>query len=316
MVKSLRLFLGLWMVLMLSTAGSAQESSPDSTPPGGVLVMRGPGGPGLGGPFLERVELLGFGDHGGKVVTGAPFSAVAVGETKQILADGTTITRKFQSNLFRDTQGRFRKEVTMPAIGPLAASGKKPRSFIVIHDPVAGGGFILDPDEKVAHKIPAKADILAGPNGPGHPAKFEKFAADADGNMKYKRLGPGSDANAKKESLGTQAINGVSAEGTRYTRTIPVGEIGNDKTLTIVREEWYSPDLQIIVQSRHSDPMFGETTYAVTNIQRTAPSNALFAVPSDYTIKEGPRMGRGKHKEFRKGDGPTPPPADGPGLEM
>jgi hypothetical protein len=111
------------------------------------------------------MELLGFGDHGGKVVTGAPFSAVAVGETKQILADGTTITRKFQSNLFRDTQGRFRKEVTMPAIGPLGASGKNPRSFIVIQDPVSGGGFILDPDEKVAHKIPAKADILAGPNG-------------------------------------------------------------------------------------------------------------------------------------------------------
>ena len=79
--------------------------------------------------------------HGGKVVTGAPFSAVAVGETKQTLADGTTISRKFQTNLFRDAQGRFRKEVTMPAIGPLAASGKHPRSFVVIQDPVAGGGL-------------------------------------------------------------------------------------------------------------------------------------------------------------------------------
>ncbi len=93
-------------------------------------------------------SLLGFGGglHGGKVVKGAPFSAVAVSETTQTLADGNHITRTTQTNLYRDSQGRFRKEVTLSAIGPLAASGQ-PRSFVEINDPVAGAAYVLEPDQ-------------------------------------------------------------------------------------------------------------------------------------------------------------------------
>src|SRR5262249_31550794 len=98
------------------------------------------------------------------------------------------------------------------------------------------------------------------------------------------------------------------AEGTRYTRTIPAGHVGNDKPVTIVNEEWYSPDLQIIVQSKRSDPFVGDSTYTVTNIQRSAPAATLFSVPSDYTVKDAPpRFGK---RGPRKGGAP-PPPADG-----
>ena len=38
--------------------------------------------------------------------------------------------------------------------------------------------------------------------------------------------------------------------------------------------------------------MFGETTYALTNIQRQEPDASLFTVPPDYAVKEGePRVG-------------------------
>jgi hypothetical protein len=247
------------------------------------------------------MELLGIGGMHGKVVTGAPFSAAATAETKQTLSDGTTISRTMQTNLFRDAQGRVRREVTMPAVGPLAASGT-PRTFIMIQDPVAGASYMLDPSTKVAHKMPQHAHGRPGGDSP-----------DAAQQWKH----PGDNANVIKESLGTQTINGVSAQGTRYTRTIPTGQVGNDKPLTIVKEEWYSPDLQIVVQSKHSDPFTGTATYTVTNIQRTAPNATLFSVPSGYTVSDAPIDNRGGK---RHGPGvapaPAPPASDAPAPGM
>ena len=289
---SSRMILVVSAALLLSTAAFPQESA---LPPG-PGAMRGPGfGP---GPFRERMELLGIGGMHGKVVTGAPFSAAATAETKQTLSDGTTISRTMQTNLFRDAQGRVRREVTMPGVGPLAASGA-PRTFIMIQDPVAGAGYMLDTSKKVAYKMPQHA--RGGPQE-GSPDEAQAWKH------------PGDSANVTKESLGTQTINGVSTQGTRYTRTIPAGQIGNDKPLTIVKEEWYSPDLQMVVQSKHSDPFTGTTAYTVTNIQRTAPNATLFSVPSGYTISDAPIGGRaGK----QRGPGAPPGPAAdalGPGV--
>jgi hypothetical protein len=89
-----------------------------------------------------------------------------------------------------------------------------------------------------------------------------------------------------------QTINGVVAEGTRITHTIPVGQIGNEKPLQVVSERWYSSDLQIVLKSTRTDPRFGTTTYTVTSLQRTEPAATLFAVPADYTVQTGGR-GRG-----------------------
>jgi hypothetical protein len=301
----MRLYSGLLLTLgaavLLSAGSHAQSPEPDSAPPppppGGH--MRGPGGRGFGGPF--GMELLGFGGpSGGKVVTGAPFSATAVGESNRTLADGTKISQKVQSTVYRDAQGRVRKETTLPAIGPLAASGA-PKSLVFIHDPVAGTGYILDANKKIAHKLPQ------------HPKKTaDASATDSDTPGKGWAGHPGN-ANVTKESLGSQTINGVVAEGTRYTRTIPAGHMGNDKPVTIVSEEWYSPDLQIIVQSKRSDPFAGESTYTVTNIQRSAPAATLFTVPSDYTVKDAPEhMGKRGHRKH--GDAPPPPDGSAPGF--
>src|SRR5256885_7341571 len=115
------------MVTGGAMAGEAGTVTIQAGPAGEGQVMVQAGSVGEGGAFFENhIELLGFGGgvHGGKVVKGAPFSAVAVSESTQTLADGNHITRKTQTNLYRDSVGRFRKEVSLPAIGPLAASGK------------------------------------------------------------------------------------------------------------------------------------------------------------------------------------------------
>ena len=96
-----------------------------------------------------------------------------------------------------------------------------------------------------------------------------------------------SDAEVNRESLGKQTIEGVEAEGTRVTFTIPAGKIGNERPIVTVNERWYSPELQAIVMSKNSDPRMGETTYRLTNIVRSEPDPSLFQVPSDYTVKEG-----------------------------
>lgn len=271
-------------LMLFAGAAQAQQVPAGATPPPPhIEMMEGmPGGDVLfGGPIIDRIELLGFeGTHGRKVVTGAPFSAVAVSETTQTLADGNQISRTTQTNLFRDSQGRFRKEVTLPAIGPLATTGQ-PKSFVMINDPVANTNFILHPEDKTAEKMGHGGQPKNGARKDAMRLKFETHMQEEIAN-----------GTLKKEDLGTQSIAGVNAQGTRYTRTIPAGQIGNAQPITVVSEYWYSNDLQMTVMSKRSDPRFGETTYTLTNIQRSEPGAALFVVPSDYTVKAG---GKGRH---------------------
>src|SRR5260370_18203892 len=178
----------IWMnavlaVALLTSAGVARAQETQEAPtPGQVVIQEGgvagaQEGPGpvtiQGGVvgegnafFVDHLELLGFGGglHGGKVVKGAPFSAVAVSETTQTLADGNHINRKTQTKLSRASQGRFRREATLPAIRPLAASGQ-PHTFIEISDPVTGTSYVLEPDQKIARQMPAHIGVGPGAGG-------------------------------------------------------------------------------------------------------------------------------------------------------
>ncbi|MDX2030810.1 MAG: energy transducer TonB [Blastocatellia bacterium] len=94
------------------------------------------------------------------------------------------------------------------------------------------------------------------------------------------------------ENLGKQTIEGVECEGKRTTTTLPAGSIGNENPIQTVRETWYSPELQMTIMTKQTDPRFGESTYRVTNINRTEPDATFFTLPSDYTIKaSGPATG-------------------------
>jgi TonB family protein len=90
------------------------------------------------------------------------------------------------------------------------------------------------------------------------------------------------------EKLGTRVVEGVECEGTRSVATLPAGAIGNESPIQTITESWYSNDLKMTIMTKRSDPRFGESTYRVTNIVRAEPDGALFQVPNDYTVKEGP----------------------------
>ena len=88
------------------------------------------------------------------------------------------------------------------------------------------------------------------------------------------------------ESLGTQMVEGVNAEGTRHVSTIEAGTIGNDRPIQITNENWYSEELQMSVLTKHSDPRTGDETFRVTNIRRGEPGSYLFQPPAGYQINE------------------------------
>jgi hypothetical protein len=234
----------------------------------------------------------------GPPVKGAPYSAEAVNETIQTLADGNRIVQHSSAMQYRDSEGRERREET-------SAMGA-----IFITDPVAGARYTLHPESKTAEKGPgavfnvttnaagARGGRSGGVNvaisgpGPGIPATNQFFFVTAG------RIDTWS-GDAKVEQLGNMFIEGVQAQGTRTTTTIPAGEIGNDRPISIVDERWYSPDLQMTVMTRHSDPRTGETSFALKNINRSSPPPNLFEVPADYTVKTGP-AGQAIHIERRE----------------
>jgi hypothetical protein len=223
----------------------------------------------------------------GKTVKNAPYSAEALTETTQTLADGNRIAHKTSATTYRDAEGRTRRDMTLPALGPLAAEDAP--SLVVINDPVANVTYELDNKAKTARKMPGvagmarfKAKLAAeAASTESRPVMIARRAVPVSGGQTFQK----EVAPPKTEALGKQTIDGIEAEGTRTTITIPAGEIGNEREINIVNERWYSPELQTVIMSRHSDPRMGETLYKLTNIRRSDPHPSLFQVPSDYTLE-------------------------------
>jgi hypothetical protein len=215
-------------------------------------------------------------------IKGAPYSADVVTETTQVLADGNRIVNRQTGSVARDSQGRTRHDTGIQMLGPAAATGK-PMKITMIHDPVAQVTYTLESATKTARKVStgtqAEADAM----------KRAAEKAHTEAMIKEKvRMIAKSAANVKTESLGTQVIEGVMAEGTRTTETIPAGEIGNEKDIQIVNEFWRAQDLKAVILSKRTDPRMGETSYRLTNIQRAEPAASVFEVPADYQVVDGP----------------------------
>lgn len=230
----------------------------------------------------------GVGMPGGPVV-GEPYSAEQVTEHVQTLADGTHITQPSQKTmLYRDSQGRTRIEHSFALPAGLTA-GFVPPSFVEINDPVSGAHYMLNAQQKTARKMSLPTELPPPP-----PPNSAKAGARRYAHAQWSPAIPQSPASSTggqnpqpqfaHESLGTQVIEGVLAEGSRTTVTYPIGFFGNDRPVTTVSETWTSPDLKTTILSKSSDPRNGESTTKLINISRTEPDPALFQVPPDYEI--------------------------------
>lgn len=244
-----------------------------------------------------------------RAMKGAPYSAESVVESNQTLPDGNRISRKTTGSVYRDGEGRTRREEDVRTATPTGFVSSV-RKTISIVDPVAGYSYSLDPDKKVAWRttIGGANAIMNKVDALGAELAAVRERAVLEEKMVVERRAGATDeqsrtatptavarggggggrggAAAPTAPLEHKTIEGVAVEGRKTTTVIPAGQVGNEQPITIVSEAWRSPELNILVLTRHSDPRSGESIYRLQNIIRAEPDRSLFMVPSDYEIKE------------------------------
>jgi hypothetical protein len=287
------------------------------------------------------------GPLGARAATGKPIAAEFVTVHDQIFTDGNRISRSTVSVIYRDGVGRIRREsqLSLPGLPASVAA-----TFITIVDHRLGYGWVLDPQEMLAHRYELNgpgpsymASLSAQGSGSGLLSPDSKAAAasaantaspaNAPDNSRWRlhtprRLDASPDSTAspgamssgvasgqlgssilpeetgfanapamrldqpflaapnpvRTENLGEERILGFRVHGTRIVTTLPAGEIGNDRPIDIVSEQWYSPDLELVMRNMHRDPWAGEFTTTVTKISRGEQPAWRFQIPAQYKI--------------------------------
>lgn len=287
----MRLTTTVLLALAAAMCLGAQELSPDIDFLAGI-----PGDP----SYFSHELTFSFGR-----VTGKPYSAEETTKSVRVLADGNRILNYTTTRIFRDNEGRVRREVTLTRGG----SDKK-KTSITISDPVAGVNYSLDPDTKIARKtgeFPQFADTMAKLNTQLKSLKlrvpdiktsdlkgldeksfpFEDFANTEPVRAHFRGEFKGKGVTETHEDLGTEDIGGIQAEGSKDTTSIPAGVIGNEKPIVISSERWVAKDLGIDVKTVNDDPRFGKTEFTINSLKRTEPDPALFRVPPGYKVETG-----------------------------
>lgn len=259
-----------------------------------------------------------------RAVKGMPYSGEAVTESIQTLADGNRIVKRSTARVYRDGAGRTRREtigadgevttvlISNPKAGtsfaydPRNNTAHRTTAVTILKKPsgaaASGGSYTYTIREDDATDTKAHPRIVTGVSidtqkqkqKQEHAAQLKhtqehtttiESTVTSDGLVTVLDHNVVTGPPAVKEDLGTQSFDGVPARGTRTKTIIPAGAVGNEQPMTIVSEEWYSTDLQVLVMTKHSHPLSGETTYRLTNLVRSEPDPSLFELPAGHTIK-------------------------------
>jgi hypothetical protein len=166
-------------------------------------------------------------------------------------ADGSGVLRKIsqQVTVYRDSEGRVRTETFYDNGQPMAVS---------IRDPIKNTFTFM----KVVGKTVSVMDlprIGVPPPGKGWVA----------------------------EQLPARVIDGISAEGIRFTRSIPASADGSRPADTIIEEDWLSTKLGIVLERTDKSQRTGTTTDTVSDFKQAEPDSVLFTVPGDYSPPQG-----------------------------
>jgi hypothetical protein len=305
-------------------------------------------------------------------------------EHHQNFTDGNRISHSTTSSIYRDTQGRIRRESQLSLPG--LPAGVSASTFITIVDHKLGYGYVLDPQEMVAHRYelngvspsyvgrlstqssgnsflapdssqstssvavattPAnpqpktayQAAPTTVPSASSSESRWSLHAFTAHHNHASQDPAPNPGSNSlvsgfmpadsgnasapsmridqpflaapnpvRTENLGEQTILGFRTQGTRVITTLPAGQIGNDRPIDIISEQWFSPDLELVMRSMHRDPWAGEFTTTVTRISRRDQPSSLFEVPVPYKIIDAANEGEHHVLDGHGSHSPGPAP--------
>lgn len=271
-------------------------------------------------PAVGQTRMVFFANDNVDESKGAAYSADSITETTQVLQDGNRIKNTNRSKFARDSEGRTRRESNIQMLGPLGRT-EEPVVSVFINDPVAKVQYTLDSLAKVALKSKAggsmsfriKSDLRQGIREEMVKRIREEVVTGrkVEGGsapnivIEHKVLGPAKDVASgqitqtielrgpgqmKSENLGTRMIEGVNAKGTKMTMIIPAGEVGNERPIEVVTENWFSEEINAMVLTKHNDPRMGETVTKLENIKLGAPPKSLFEPPVDYKVEEVTNM--------------------------
>ena len=194
---------------------------------------------------------------------GQPFSGRSTTEWTRTLEDGSVVTTHLFALVARDSQGRIYREG---------------RNFVPVNsnqEPRRHRFQIFDP---ITHTRTLCMVATHTCNVTGY------FASTV---FKQRSVGPFDDGkrNLARESLGNDVIDGINVVGSRETVTIDAGVMGNSQALSITREFWYAPELQVNLAITRKDPREGKQVVRVHEVSRSEPDPNLFKVPEGYTVQ-------------------------------
>jgi hypothetical protein len=208
-----------------------------------------------GGTMSVGVGPRGMSMH---VVAGKPYSGRETGETIQNLPNGAHIVhhRRSEPLTWRDSHGRVREERPdrSPCLGGIYR----------IEDPVAGYYYVVDPINRVAHRV--RLEVREPKNRPPEPPTPQT-------------------PTITTEPLGTKTISGVKVVGTKTAKVYPAGsKMGNDAPVTTVSEYWVAPSLDLYLYTKESGPGDTDSISEIKDLSTDEPDPALFKIPDGYKV--------------------------------
>jgi len=193
---------------------------------------------------------------------GLPFTASeAITWTRPTDGAGN-ITAHLEAKIMRDSDGRAYRE--RHAFGSPNSDPESTLQQFYVMDPVAHTVTTCIKAQRLCHMV-----LLGTRRAPPVPP-----------------VGPFNNGKEylARTPLGSQSQQDLRVTGTVETVTIQAGTFGNDQTMTLTREFWYSPDLQINLSVVRKDPRTGTQEIRVTLNSRSDPDPAALKIPAGYRV--------------------------------
>ncbi len=193
---------------------------------------------------------------------GQPFSGRSTTEWTRTLEDGSVVTTHLFAMVARDSQGHIYREGRN--FVPVNSNQEPRRHRFQIFDPIT--------HTRTVCMVATHTCTVTG-----------YFASTS---FTPRPVGPFDEGKRTlaRESLGNDVMDGINVVGTRETVTINAGVMGNSQALSITREFWYSPELQVNLAITRKDPREGKQVVRVLEVSRSEPDPNLFKVPEGYAI--------------------------------
>jgi hypothetical protein len=209
--------------------------------------------------------------------SGAPYSAKRVWVATDVRADGTRVPQNRSALFYRDAAGRNRTEAQV--------AFRDSPYMTTIMDPILGCEYVLDPGNKIAHR-------LVGVHIGTMPVPQSGSQSRDSEELQPATVPPNAIAvhtiAVHTEDLGTRTMQGLSARGTKTTTSWPPGtRQNNDHTIVTETETWVAASLgNVSVSERTVTPDYPDSSYTLENVVVGEPKAELFMPPPDYRIVE------------------------------